>query len=88
MSITFLILPPLLADNHILVMQQHRLVDVRLVHHTELGQSRTAIAFHGPAVLGTDVQNIVATGSFLQVSFGNTTITNLAEILQMNCRND
>lgn len=59
-------------------------MDVRLVHHTKLDQSGTAIAFHGITILGTAIQDIASVGSFLQVPFGNTFVTNLAKILQIN----
>jgi len=69
------------ADNHIPAVQQHRSVDVRLVYYAELDKPRTTIAFHGLTILGTAVQDIIATSSFLQVPFGCTYVTNLAKVI-------
>lgn len=64
-------------------MQQRRPVDVRFVHHAELGQPRTPVAVHGPALVGIAVQDIAAAGGFLQVPFGNTFVADLAKVVQL-----
>lgn len=73
-----------IIDHHVPVVQQRRPVDVRFVHHAELDQPRTPVAVHGPALVGIVVQDIAATGGFLQVPFGNIVVADLAKVVQLN----